>query len=119
RRRKAEAIIAPVTHRSALRMVWDGFAVGVTNAKSIVFMVAVLPLFVDHSAGNLPLQLFLLGLVFVVVAFISDSAWAIAAGAARDWFARSPRRIATLSATGGVLMIGVGVAVLFVGNEST
>lgn len=117
RQQKADAIIAPVSRRGAMRMVWDGFAVGVTNAKSIVFMVAVLPLFIDRSAGNIPFQLFLLGLVFVLVAFISDSAWAIAAGAARDWFARSPRRIATLSATGGVLMIGVGAAVLFVGHD--
>lgn len=117
RRQKADAIIAPVSRRSALRMVWDGFAVGVTNAKSIVFMVAVLPLFVDHSAGDIPLQLFLLGLVFVVVALISDSAWALAAGAARDWFAKSPKRIASLSATGGVLMIGVGIAVLFVNHD--
>lgn len=117
RRKKAEAIIAPVTRRSGVRMVWDGFAVGVTNAKSIVFMVAVLPLFVDRGAGNIPLQLFLLGLVFVLVAFISDSAWALAAGAARDWFAKSPRRIAALSATGGALMIGVGAAVLLVGHD--
>lgn len=118
RQQKAEAIRSPVTRRGAPRMVWDGFAVGVTNAKSIVFMVAVLPLFVDHSVGNIPLQLLLLGLVFVVVAFISDSAWALAAGAARDWFAKSPKRIATLSATGGVLMIGVGIAVLFVNHNA-
>ncbi|MBX3091818.1 MAG: LysE family translocator [Cryobacterium sp.] len=118
RRQKADAIIAPVARRSAWRMVWDGFAVGITNAKSIVFMVAVLPLFVDRSAGALPVQLFLLGMVFVLVALVSDSAWALAAGAARDWFAKSPKRIATLSATGGVLMIGVGVAVLFVGHDA-
>lgn len=119
RRAKADAIIAPVARRGGWRTVWEGFGVGVTNAKSIVFMAAVLPLFVDHGAGNIPLQLFMLGLVFVVVALISDSAWALAAGAARDWFAKSPNRIATLSATGGVLMIGVGVAVLFVGHEAS
>ncbi len=118
RRAKADSIIAPVTRRGAWRMVWDGFAVGVTNAKSIVFMVAVLPLFVDHSAGNIPMQLLLLGLVFALVALISDSVWALAAGAARDWFAQSPKRIATLSATGGVLMIGVGAAVVFVGHDA-
>lgn len=118
RRQKADAIIAPITRRGAWRMIWDGFVVGVTNAKSIIFMVAVLPLFIDHSAGDIRLQILMLGLVFVVVALISDSAWALAAGAARDWFAKSPKRIASLSATGGVLMIGVGVAVLFVNHEA-
>lgn len=118
RRQKAEAIMSPVAHRSGWRTVWEGFAVGSTNAKSIVFMAAVLPLFVDHRAGNIPLQLFMLGMVFVVVALVSDSIWALAAGAARDWFAKSPKRIATLSATGGALMIGVGLAVLFVGHDA-
>ncbi len=118
RRQKADAITAPVARRSGWRTVWEGFGVGVTNAKSIVFMAAVLPLFADHGAGNIPLQLFLLGMVFVVVALVSDSAWALAAGAARDWFAKNPKRISTLGATGGVLMIGVGVAVLFVGHDA-
>lgn len=118
RRQKADAIVAPSARRGGWRTVWEGFGVGVTNAKSIVFMAAVLPLFVDHGAGNIPLQLFLLGMVFVVVALVSDSAWAVAAGAARDWFAKNPKRISTLSATGGVLMIGVGAAVLFVGHDA-
>lgn len=117
RRQKADAIVAPMTRRGGWRTVGEGFVVGATNAKSIVFMAAVLPLFVDRGVGNIPLQLFLLGLVFVIVALISDSIWALVAGAARDWFARSPRRIEVLGATGGVMMIGLGAAVLFVGHE--
>lgn len=117
RRTKADTIANPIPRRSGWRTMWEGFGVGATNAKSIVFMAAVLPLFVDHSSGNIPVQLFLLGMVFVLVALISDSIWALAAGTARAWFASSPTRISTLSATGGVLMIGVGLAVLFVGHE--
>lgn len=117
RKQKADAVTAPLPRRGAWRTVWEGFGVGVTNAKSIIFMVAVLPLFVAPSAGNIPLQILLLGLVFVLVALLSDSAWALAAGAARDWFAKSPRRIEVLGATGGVMMIGLGAAVLFVGHE--
>lgn len=118
RRAKAEAMMAPAEYRGNWRTVWEGFGVGVSNAKSIVFMAAVLPLFADHSVGNIPFQLFLLGMVFVVVALISDSIWALAAGSARDWVAKSPKRIATLSATGGVLMVGVGLAVLFIGHDA-
>lgn len=117
RRQKADAVTAPSARRGAWRTVWEGFGVGVTNAKSIIFMVAVLPLFVDHASGNIPVQILLLGLVFAIVALLSDSAWALAAGAARDWFAKSPKRIEVLSATGGVMMIGLGAAVLFVGHE--
>lgn len=117
RRQKADAVIAPAARRGAWRTAWDGFVVGVTNVKTIIFLVAVLPLFVDHKAGGIPIQIMLLGVVFVIVALVSDSVWALVAGAARDWFARSPKRIATLGATGGVMMIGLGAAVLFVGHD--
>ncbi len=118
RKQKADAVTAPVARRGAWRTVWEGFGVGVTNAKSIIFMVAVLPLFVDHASGNIPMQILLLGLVFALVALLSDSAWALAAGAARDWFAKSPKRIEVLGATGGVMMIGLGAAVLFVNHDT-
>jgi threonine/homoserine/homoserine lactone efflux protein len=117
RRQKADAVTAPLPRRGPWRTVWEGFGVGVTNAKSIIFMVAVLPLFVDHAAGGIPLQILLLGLVFALVALLSDSAWALAAGAARDWFAKSPKRIEVLGATGGVMMIGLGAAVLLVNHD--
>jgi threonine/homoserine/homoserine lactone efflux protein len=57
-----------------------------------------------------------LGTVFVLVALATDSVWALLAGVARDWFARSPRRVSVLGASGGVAMIGLGVGSLFVGN---
>jgi threonine/homoserine/homoserine lactone efflux protein len=107
------AAIAP---RSKLRVLGEGFLVGLTNPKIIVFFIAVLPQFVDRSAGSVPLQLGVFGAIFVVIALLSDSVWALVAGSARDWFARSPRRIARLRGAGGFMMIGLGVAVLFVGH---
>ncbi|AYF98161.1 LysE family translocator [Protaetiibacter intestinalis] len=94
--------------RSAWRLLGEGFVVGVTNPKTIAFFVAVLPQFVDYHAGSIPLQLAELGVVFVVLALICDSCWALAAGTARAWFATSPRRIGRLRATGGAMMIGLG-----------
>ena len=96
----------------------EGFIVGLTNPKTIAFFVAVLPQFVDPAAGPVWMQLLLLGLVFEALALASDSIWALAAGTARAWFARSPRRISTLSATGGVMMIGLGGALALTGSKS-
>lgn len=101
--------------RSAWRLLGEGFLVGLTNPKSIVFFVAVLPQFVDYSAGSIPLQLAELGLVFVVLALLMDSVWALAAGTARAWFARSPKRLSRLGAAGGVMMIGLGGVVALTG----
>ncbi|RUA25497.1 MAG: LysE family translocator [Actinobacteria bacterium] len=102
----------------ARRLLAEGFIVGLTNPKTIAFFVAVLPQFVDPTAGPVWLQLLLLGLVFEAIALASDSIWALAAGTARAWFARSPRRISTLSATGGVMMIGLGGALALTGSKS-
>ena len=116
RRAAAETAVAAVAPRAKWRLLVQGFLVGVSNPKTIVFFIAVLPQFVDYSVGGIPLQLLTLGTLFVVIALITDSVWALAAGLARDWFARSPRRISTLGATGGAMMIGLGTASLFVGH---
>lgn len=116
RRERSDAATATPRNRSRARLLLQGFLVGVSNPKTIVFFIAVLPQFVDYTAGAIPSQLLALGSLFVAIALVTDSAWALAAGAARDWFGRSPRRLATLGATGGVFMIGLGAAALFVGN---
>ena len=113
----AAAVNGEVPTRSHWRQLGEGFVVGITNPKTIAFFVAVLPQFVDFSAGSIPLQLFELGVVFVVLALLCDSIWAIAASAARDWFARSPKRAAHLAATGGVMMIGLGGVLALSGNK--
>ncbi|WP_439590926.1 LysE family translocator [Microbacterium sp.] len=102
--------------RSHWRQLAEGFVVGITNPKTIAFFVAVLPQFVDLSAGAVPLQMIELGLVFFVLALICDSIWALAAAGARSWFGKSPRRIEALTATGGGLMIGLGGILLFTGG---
>ncbi|TFB49926.1 LysE family translocator [Cryobacterium tagatosivorans] len=108
RRAAATDIGVSLRAKSRWRLVSEGFVVGLSNPKSIVFFVAVLPQFVDYRAGAVPLQMATLGLVFLVLALLGDSVWALAAGSARDWFARSPRRMEQLAAGGGVMMIGLG-----------
>ncbi len=95
----------------------DGFIVGLANPKSIVFFAAILPQFVERGGAPAGLQMAFLGLVFVVVALICDSAWGIAAGTARQWFASSPRRLERLGAAGGAVMVGLGIQLAFVGRK--
>jgi len=115
--------ISAIRHRGAARLAMErserlperrgrairtGFLVGSTNPKTIVFFVAFLPQFVADGASRPGVPLALLGTVFGLLAICSDSIWALAASRARDWFAREPRRLDTLGATGGVMMIGLG-----------
>ncbi|MFF2631616.1 LysE family translocator [Microbacterium sp. NPDC058021] len=118
RKDAAAAAAQPETvARSPFRQLLEGFVVGVTNPKTIAFFVAVLPQFIDVDAGAPAVQMMVLGLVFAVLALISDSAWVLAAAAARTWFAKSPTRIERLTATGGGMMIGLGGALLVAGND--
>ncbi|WP_461062227.1 LysE family translocator [Streptomyces pseudoechinosporeus] len=102
--------------RGDLRTVMDGVVVGVTNPKGIVFFAAVLPQFVDHSAGQLPLQMLLLGLIPISIGLVTDTLWGLTAAAARTWFARSDRRLSMIGGAGGFAMIGLGVTVAATGR---
>ena len=90
RRSLTETLGATVERKTPLRVLRDGVLVGVTNPKVIVFFAAVLPQFVDRAAGHVQLQMLLLGAIFIGIAVISDGTWALAAGTARSWLARSP-----------------------------
>lgn len=117
RRRLAEALATRMENKSVARVMADGFVVGIGNPKAIVFFAAVLPQFVDRQAGHVPQQLLLLGAVFAGIALLSDGAWALAAGTARAWFGRSPRRLELIGGTGGLVMIGIGVGLAVSGRK--
>ena len=89
-----------------------------SNPKSIVFFLAVLPQFVRAQSGAAATQMMVLGAVFIVVALISDGCYVLLAGTAREWFVRSPKRLTAAQTTGGVLMIGLGGALAFAGRQS-
>ncbi len=101
---------------SSLASVRTGFLVGATNPKTIVFFVAFLPQFIDDGAAAAP-QLLLLGVLFGTMAVCSDACWALVAGRARDWFARKPQRLDGLGAAGGVMMVGLGAALVTTNNH--
>ena len=94
------------------RSIRDGFWVGALNPKGLVFYAAVLPQFVDRDRGNVALQLIFLGAVFSILAFISDGTWGLLAGTARQWLATDAKRLEKLRATGGTVMIVLGISVL-------
>lgn len=112
-RHRADARLAmeadtPVRRGHPVRI---GFTVGATNPKTIVFFVAFLPQFTDPG-GPVAVQTLVLGAVFAAMAVASDSVWALAAGRARDWFARRPSRLDGLSTAGGLMMVGLGGAMV-------
>lgn len=117
RRELATVLDAAGTLRPRRRIFREGFVVGVTNPKNIIFFTAVLPQFVDESGAPVALQMTVLGTIYVVIALVSDSVWGFIAGTARSWFARSPRRLELLGGTGGLVMLGPGLRVAISGRR--
>lgn len=115
--RPSQITVADTALTRTRTVLLEGFVVGVTNPKLIVFLVATLPQFVDRSAGHVPLQMLLLGMLLPALTLVSDGAWALAAGSARAWFARSPRRLEVMGGAGGLAMIGIGASLAVSGRK--
>jgi threonine/homoserine/homoserine lactone efflux protein len=84
-----------------------GFLVALSNPKTIAFFTAFLPQFVDPG---LPAerQLVVMCASSVLLAAVTDSAWAIAAGLGRAWLMKSSRA-KLLGRMSGLTLIGGGL----------
>jgi len=107
-----EAAPAQVAVPSARERFVTGFFTNVTNPKGIVFMVAVLPQFIDPARG-LWLQLLILLATTVVVDLIVMHGYAFLASRAQRWLATARARRAQNRVFGGVLM-AMGASLLLV-----
>jgi threonine/homoserine/homoserine lactone efflux protein len=108
--RKAESGESEPVPRTRVRAYGQGVVVNLTNPKTIVFIFAFVPQFVDPNAPRVWLQVLVLGLSFACLGFLSDSAYALAAGAAADRL-RGSRRIGRFERWfGGSVLVGLGVA---------
>lgn len=92
-----------------LRLFLDGVIVSVFNPKIAIFFFSFLPQFVDPGAGSATSQIVTLGLVYAVLALITDSTYGLIAGRIRN----SPRREVTgrpaIQYIAGSLLIGLGL----------
>jgi threonine/homoserine/homoserine lactone efflux protein len=117
RKSLATTLAARPERASDRRSFAQGMTVGVTNPKTVVFLAAILPQFVDRASGHVAGQILLLGLVFAVIAMVSDTMWALAAGRFRTWFARSPRRLELVGGAGGVTIMAIGAGLIVSGHK--
>jgi threonine/homoserine/homoserine lactone efflux protein len=107
-----ELALVPPARRSSRAVFLQGFLIGITNPKAIVFYIAFLPQFVDSHRPVGPQLLVMTG-TMIVMALLSDSTYALLAGSARAWFT-APGRRRLQSRITGTLLIGVACGLLLV-----
>jgi threonine/homoserine/homoserine lactone efflux protein len=107
-RRPAEALDEPLP-RTRRRAYAQGVLVNLTNPKTIVFVFAFLPQFVDPGSGRVWLQVLVLGLSFAALGFTSDSLYALAAGTVADRLRGSSTAARFERWFGGGVLVGLGI----------
>jgi threonine/homoserine/homoserine lactone efflux protein len=112
--RGGEEAAAGRAPRTLRRLYTQGFVVNLLNPKTIVFVFAFIPQFVDVGAGHVWLQIFLLGLTFAGLGLASDSLYAIVAGTVADRLRGTPLVARVERWFGGTVLIGLGVAAALV-----
>lgn len=107
----------PVVQESLRRIYWQGFAVNILNPKTALFFFAFLPQFVSPEQGNATAQTLLLGALFVGMAIVTDSLYALLASSlagrlkGSKSFQRGGRTFA------GLIYIGLGITTALTGSK--
>lgn len=95
----------------------DGFVVALLNPKTMVFFAAFLPQFLSPDAPPI-FQSMVLGSLFVAIAAVTDSVYALAAGVVAPALRR--RGVRNLGQRlGGGVFIGLGIFIALAGPRST
>lgn len=114
---ETSALVAPTQARSHRQLYRDGAVVNILNPKTALFFYAFLPQFLDPHRGAVALQALFLGSVFVTIALVSDSLWALASGSAAQWLRERPIAVKVERWVTGTVLIGLGTAAALTGHH--
>jgi len=89
-----------------VRYIWQGMLINWSNPKTLLFLGAFLPQFVDMSRPAFP-QIMTLGLIVMAIATATDSIYAVLAGRAREVL--TVARVRMMSRVSGVILMIGGV----------
>ena len=112
-----EAENEEIKKESLSRIYWQGFAINLLNPKTALFYFAFLPQFVDPVKGNVTGQTLFLGALFVGMAIITDSLYALLASSLAErlrgsWhFQKGQRYFA------GLVYVGLGITTALTGSK--
>jgi threonine/homoserine/homoserine lactone efflux protein len=112
---EASALVAPTGGRTRRQLYRDGAVVNILNPKTALFFYAFLPQFLDPGRGSVALQALVLGCLFVAIALVSDSLWALGSGSAASWLKTRPIAASVERWVSGSVLICLGTAAALTG----
>jgi len=102
---------------SLKRIYWQGFAINLLNPKTALFFFAFLPQFVDPAKGNVTSQTLLLGALFVGMALITDSLYALLASSLADKLRGNCHYQKGQRYFAGLVYVGLGITTALTGSK--
>ncbi|MET0382374.1 MAG: LysE family translocator [Burkholderiaceae bacterium] len=90
----------------------EGTVNNLTNPKSLLFMFAFLPQFVDPAVGPVWLQLLVFGSIQKLTGILSLGSVAMASGTIGQYLHRFPRLLVWQTRFTGLIMVGLGLRLL-------
>ena len=114
---RAAADVPASAPRSLPRVFTDGVVVSVLNPKIAVFFLAFLPQFVEPERGPVARQVAFLGLLYVALALVTDSAYALLAGSLRRRLGARVMQGPMPQYASGVIYLGLGIGTALGGRR--
>ena len=99
------------------RIYWQGVAINLLNPKTALFYFAFLPQFVDPARGNVTVQTLLLGALFVGMACITDSMYALLASSMAERLRGNRRYQKGQRYFAGLVYVGLGITTALTGSK--
>lgn len=104
-----------VKRESLSQIFWQGFIINILNPKTALFFFAFLPQFVNPEKGNVTLQSLSLGVLFVALAFVTDSIYALVASSLAEKLNANPNFQKGQKYFAGLVYIGLGITTALTG----
>ena len=120
RRLLARETAVPLTtlqHQRLTHIFRQGVLVAILNPKTALFFFAFLPQFVDPTSGSVTMQLLALGCLFVLMAIVTDSLYALLAGTLGQWLRGTRTFVRIERYLIGTVYIGLGVMAALSGTK--
>lgn len=102
---------------SLSRIYWQGVAINLLNPKTALFYFAFLPQFVDPARGNVTGQTLLLGAIFVGMAIVTDSLYALITSSLAERLRGSQHFQKGQRYFTGLVYVGLGITTALTGSK--
>jgi len=109
RPKREEVVVAERPARDLWRVYSHAVMVNVLNPKVGIFFLAFFPQFVDPGRGEPALQFLILGVVLIGVVLVTDTLFALTAGAVTRLLRRQSGQSRWPQTVGGLTYIGLGI----------